>query len=380
MRHLVRNAASMRKTRRPLTVTYLIPNVRALTGGNQTFLGQADALHRRGHPVTILSRTPRPEWFSSPVRIVCVPRSHALAPYVPTSDVVISTHFTNTHELLGVRAPVKIYCARGDQYVFADPALGTSAVTQSLRELSRRSYAYPGIRFVPNSRHLAEVVAQQAGRAADALLPVCVDQTIFRPLPRPLRGSIVRVLIVGPDVPGGAIEPLAFKGMQDIRAALALCWHRRAEFTVVRMASTPPEIFADVPCEYYLAPDPQMKTVLYGLADILIYASHFDSCPRPPLEAMAAGCAVICTRTPGALEYCRDGDNCLLVPVQSPPALAQALERLLADHDLRARLAAGGLGTARQYPREREWDALESLLGRFGADAQRDRAQGDVRR
>jgi glycosyltransferase involved in cell wall biosynthesis len=350
-------------------VTYLISSILGVTGGNQTLLRQADELQRRGHDVTIVTYTPKPDWFTFKMRVVQVPAGQAMAPHVPPSDVVISTYFMNTHELLAVKAAVKVYYAQGDQYVFADTTLPDSEENRRWRELSRASYLLPNVRFVPNSHNLARAVEKMTGRKPDGLLPVCTDQTIFRPLQRSLSGSRARILIVGPDVRGSSAEPLLFKGIQDIHDALLLLAKRHLNFTAVRMSGTPPEIFQRYPCEFYVAPSDEMKTVLFGTADILIYASHYDSCPRPPQEAMASGCAVVCTATEGAMEYCRDDENCLLVPIQSPQAIADATLRLIRDRALRERLVQGGLATARKYPREREWNELETMLRYFVEEA-----------
>ncbi|MEN9677662.1 MAG: hypothetical protein RIS76_3558, partial [Verrucomicrobiota bacterium] len=213
-----RNAQSLASLR----VTYLISSILGVTGGNQTLLRQADELQRRGHDVTIVTYTPKPNWFTFKMRVVQVPSGQAMAPHVPPSDVVISTYFINTHELLAVTAAVKVYYAQGDQFIFADTTLADSEENQRWRQLSRDSYLLPQVRFVPNSYNLAGAVEKMTGRKPDGLLPVCTDQTIFRPLQRSLPGSKVRILIVGPDVRGSSAEPLLFKGIQDIHDALHL--------------------------------------------------------------------------------------------------------------------------------------------------------------
>jgi tetratricopeptide (TPR) repeat protein len=134
---------------------------------------------------------------------------------------------------------------------------------------------------------------------------------------------------------------------------------------VVRISNSEQQIFRDFPCEFHIAPGDEQKTRLFGTADILVYASHYDSCPRPPLEGMASGAAVVCTSTPGAEEYCRHEENCLLVPPRNPEAIGAAIERLMDDSALRERLVRGGFATAAQFPREREWDELEGLLFTF---------------
>ncbi len=356
-------------TRVPLRVTYLITSILGVTGGNQTLLRQAEEMRRRGHDVTIVTYTPKPDWFRFQMRVIQAPPGQPLAGYVPPSDVVVATYFVNAPELMAVKAPVKIYYAQGDQFIFNDTTMADTAENRQWRKLSRASYELPGIRFVPNSRNLAQAVQALCGRRPDAILPVCTDQTIFRPLRKSAPGSRCRILIVGPDARGTAIEPLLFKGIADIHDGLQILARQYPHFTAVRMSSGPPDIFARFPCEYYIAPDDETKTALFGLADILVYASHYDSCPRPPQEAMAAGCAVICTATAGALEYCRDGENALLIPVKSPEAIAGAVERLVRDPALREKLAAGGLATAREYPREREWNEWENILYKFMGEA-----------
>jgi glycosyltransferase involved in cell wall biosynthesis/Tfp pilus assembly protein PilF len=357
--------ASLKTSRQPLRITYLISSILGVTGGNQTLLRQAEEMRKRGHDVTIVTFTPKPDWFHFQTRVIQVQRGKAMAAAVPPSDVVVATYFLNVAELALIKAPVKVYYAQGDQFVFGDQTMADTAQNRQLRELSRASYLLPGIKFVPNSLNLARAVEKLCGRCADAILPVCTDQTIFRPLARQQVSSGFRLLVVGPDTRGSDVEPLLFKGMQDIRDALELLRTRGHQFTTVRMSGTPPQIFNRFPCEFHIAPKDETKTVLFGTSHIHIYASHYDSCPRPPQEAMAAGCVVVCTATSGALEYCVDGENCLTVPIKSPAAIADAVERIMRDTALREKVIAGGFATARQFPREREWNEWEAIMYQF---------------
>ncbi len=67
-----------------------------------------------------------------------------------------------------------------------------------------------------------------------------------------------------------------------------------------------------------------------------------DGLPNVIQEALALGTPVVTTDVTGIPEVVRDGETGLQVPQHDPPALAAALERLLADRDLRVRLATGG--------------------------------------
>jgi glycosyltransferase involved in cell wall biosynthesis len=67
-----------------------------------------------------------------------------------------------------------------------------------------------------------------------------------------------------------------------------------------------------------------------------------DGLPTVLLEALALGTPCISTAVTGIPEAIRHDETGLLVPPGDAPALAAALERLIADDDLRQRLAAAG--------------------------------------
>ncbi len=64
-------------------------------------------------------------------------------------------------------------------------------------------------------------------------------------------------------------------------------------------------------------------------------------------EAMALGKPVVATRTTGTVDYIRDGENGLLIEPNDAPALADALNRLLAGPALAHRLATAALDNCR---------------------------------
>lgn len=72
------------------------------------------------------------------------------------------------------------------------------------------------------------------------------------------------------------------------------------------------------------------------------------------LEAMASDRAVVASRIPGHASVLTHGQDGWLVPPQDPVALALALVHLLADRELRERIAASGRLTAERYA----WSAI----------------------
>ena len=84
----------------------------------------------------------------------------------------------------------------------------------------------------------------------------------------------------------------------------------------------------------------------------------------PGLEAMALGCPLVMPDCRGNGEYAMDDGNCLM-PAAEPGALAAAVERLLADPALAARLVVAGQETAARDLLASEREAFAALLDRL---------------
>ncbi|MDK0519237.1 glycosyltransferase family 4 protein [Streptomyces sp. ML-6] len=88
--------------------------------------------------------------------------------------------------------------------------------------------------------------------------------------------------------------------------------------------------------------DAELVDLVRG-AQIACVPSLYEGFSLPAAEAMATGTPLVAT-TGGAIPEVAgpDGETCLAVPPADPGALADALGRLLADPELRARLGAAG--------------------------------------
>ena len=80
----------------------------------------------------------------------------------------------------------------------------------------------------------------------------------------------------------------------------------------------------------------------YRRAAVVACPSRREGFGMACAEAMAHGKPVVATAVGGLLDLVADGETGLLVPPRDPTALRAALERLLADRELRARLGAAG--------------------------------------
>ena len=87
---------------------------------------------------------------------------------------------------------------------------------------------------------------------------------------------------------------------------------------------------------------------LYDRAAVVACPSHREGFGVVCAEAMAHGRAVVASDVGGLRDLVVDGKTGLLVPPGDVPALRAAIERLLADPELRRRLGAAGRERARE--------------------------------
>lgn len=106
-------------------------------------------------------------------------------------------------------------------------------------------------------------------------------------------------------------------------------------------------------------------------AGLVVQPSRFEGFPNVVLESMGMGAAVISADCPaGPSELITDGVNGRLVPVEDVSALAQAMDQLMADEALRARLGREALKVRERYRQERimsQWEACLLLHPAGGA-------------
>jgi len=84
---------------------------------------------------------------------------------------------------------------------------------------------------------------------------------------------------------------------------------------------------------------------IYPALDVFVLSSIREASPMALLEAMACGTAVVASRVGGIPEILEDGRSGLLFERTSPAALAEVLERIAAEPELREELGRG----ARQH-------------------------------
>jgi glycosyltransferase involved in cell wall biosynthesis len=169
-----------------------------------------------------------------------------------------------------------------------------------------------------------------------------VDTSIFRPTSEP------------PDPPLVILPSrlLFDKGVAEFVAAARLLRQRgvHARFALVgagdpgNPASVPPHQLRQWESEgvvELLGWHDDMAQVL-AQSHIVCLPSYGEGLPKALLEAASCGKPIVTTDVPGCRDVVRHGENGLLVPPRQAAPLAEALERLIRDGDLRRAMGTRG--------------------------------------
>lgn len=227
-------------------------------------------------------------------------------------------------------------------------------------ELEQLGIPRAKIRIIPNAVDAERFAASPEARASarrelgipdDAFVFLCVARhhpqkdfptlfAAFRDLRSALPGRDLRLVVAGRNV----------RNMDAELGDLAGCVCLR-EFGADHDTNSVPPM------------PPQKLVDLYLACDAFVLSSLLEGFSSALIEAMAAGLPSVVTDAPGIRGVVADGKEGLLVPVRSPSALATAMQRVVEDAPLRARLSACSRETAARYTWPAVVDAYLSLYG-----------------
>lgn len=347
-------------------------------GGFRVQYEYANRLAARGHAVTVLHPCTVEEprgWKARAARAAKLARErltdqgrvpwHALREgvrllsvpdlgerFTPAADVTVATSWA-TAEMLNSYSP---RAGRKFQIVY-DYELWVAAEPGLRRRMERALRG--GQRCVATSPSVAAMLEEVGVRAA-GYVPCGLDFEAF-----------------GVDAPAGRRDPLSVgfpareqptKGTADAVEALRTLRERRggrlrvSAFGPRPLKRLPPWVRAA-----WLPTDAELRA-FYNSISVFVFPSHYEGWGLPGMEALACGAALVTADSVGVREYARHGETALVVPRARPDLLAEAVETLLDDDELRQRLARRGAERVRQYTWERAVDALEALFA-GGAEA-----------
>lgn len=188
-----------------------------------------------------------------------------------------------------------------------------------------------------------ELVKVAAPRNAPVIIPNGVDPIEFASVTR--SEDPTSILSVGRLVPQKGfdivIRAFAQAKLQNRKLVIAGAGPERDSLIDLTRA-----LQIDERVEFVGAADRTLLSKLLANARIFVLASRAEPFGIALLEAMAAGVPVVATDAGGVVDFAHDRENALLVAVDDPHALRNAMEELDHDESLQARLSSSGRDTA----------------------------------
>jgi GT2 family glycosyltransferase/glycosyltransferase involved in cell wall biosynthesis len=317
-------------------------------GGHRDIFEHLNRLSARGHDVALYTLGDPPAWFPLRVPVYSFADYDELALALADLDAIkVATWWMTAVPVWRASVPrgIPVYFVQDiETSYYPDHERARHAVLDSYR---------PEFRYMTISSWNLERLRELDLDAE--LIPPGIALESFRP-----RAEVARredmVLALGRSNP-----------LKNLPLTLAAWEALKAPRPELCLFGIEPELARDREgMSYVVSPDDARVNELFCQATVFIQTSTHEGFALPPLEAMAAGAAVVCTDAHGNRDFCLDGVNCLM-PEANPGAVSAALARLLADPELRARLGAAGIETASDYAWERRIDALEAFFQRVAA-------------
>jgi GT2 family glycosyltransferase/glycosyltransferase involved in cell wall biosynthesis len=310
-------------------------------GGHRVVFQHLEALAARGHDVELWSLDGPPDWISLSVPVRAFESYRELVRELSGVEAIkVATWWKTASPVwqASVRRGIPVYFVQDIETSYYAEDHGIHArVLASYR---------PEFRFLTTSQWVSEQL--QGLGASPAIVSPGLDAHRFHALDRPRHSRAMLALGRSNPLKNFPLTLSAYEAMAAPRPEL---WLYGIE----------PELGASVGARYVTAPSDSEVNELLNSATVFVQTSRHEGFCLPILEAMATGVPVVCTDAHGNRDFCRDGVNCLM-PEPRPRAVRDALEAVLADPALRARLSADGLATARRYDWSTRLDELERFF------------------
>jgi len=344
-----------------MRITWLLEVADQLWGGVKTALEDANWLQRRGHHVTVLSRSGPPAWM----KLDCAFRTVQgfQSEHLPDADVLIGTFWTTVPwaASAGPKKGVPVHYCQGYE--------GDNPENAALRERIEAAYRLPGVRHVTISANLTRLLRKQFALQPTEI-PYTIDHDVHRPGTERAPGSPLRVGLVGP-------YQIGWKDLATGYEACRLAHLAGQKLVLVRATNTAPaaaESGTLFPVEWHQQLPPAQMGDFYRSLDVFLGTSRGaeEGFFLPAIEAMACGIPTVLTDIPCFRSHqavCGTDRYTLFVPPRDPATMAEALVLAGRVPDVRAGLRREGLRLASCYTAAHHGEQLEQALLGFVSHA-----------
>lgn len=323
-----------------MRIALFLPHV-GVFGGVRRFLELGNVWTRQGHDVTLHhSDGSPPAWLAFEGRVA--PLAEALG---TSSDLSICADPHTLGTFAAHASALRLYYC----VIEGDPGVARAA-------------RIPGVRLAGNSGALLCRLPRVGGRPpVDGVGGISPRQ--FHPPSGPRPGAPLQVLLNGRRSRPKKGTDLVLRALAGIRAPAGGLEIVLFD-TVGEHNRQDPRDGAPLPhgARFVMNPSQAELVALYQGAHLFVAAERRAGWCNTALEAMACGCAVVCTRS-GTGDFAVHERNAL-VSWRNPWSLRRAIRRLIEDPALRERLSAAGPPSAEPW----SWERLAAkLLAQLGA-------------
>ncbi len=329
----------------PMRISLVLPfPVTKPVGGPKVMYEYANRLHRLGHSVTIFhsikrpfkkSKTPvwikqllfkirgveRPKWFPLEHGIKSVIVPEITNKYLQDADIIMCTWWQMTYAIS------ELQDSKGKKFNLVQDFENW----RGMEDRVKASYSLP-VNQIVIAKYLQQLVKEVAGIEA-IHIPNAVDEQKFslsNPIETKAEATVIMLY---------SREPR--KGTKYGMEAMEKLKQVYPDLKLVLFGVYPAPAGLPAWMEYHQKPADLAS--LYNSAAIFCSASLGEGWALPPAEAMACGCAVVCTDIGGHRDYARDNDTALLVPTENAAAIAEKIGYLIEHQNERERMAANAL-------------------------------------
>jgi glycosyltransferase involved in cell wall biosynthesis len=322
-------------------VTIPCPSQPIPMGGVTVLYEFANALARRGHEVHLLHARFWGRHINSLDDLSWFTFDPGIHHQVDTGD---GFAFPSADVIFGTEAP---------------PSAGLPVLLHQGRhmfpaDLERRMLAHPSLKICVASWLVQDAVDHGVPPSELVHVPLGLDHATFR---------VVDGLDDRPVHVGLLYNDHLNKGWVPASAALAVVQRAIPDLRVLVFGRTAPAEPVPDWMDLVVAPDAtQLVEEVYNRCRVFVQASKVEGFGFTAVEAMACGCALVTSDNGGSRDYAVHGQTALVSDPTDVGAMAEHVERLLRDDDLRRRLATAGTDLVAGFDWDRTGELLESTL------------------
>lgn len=341
-----------------MKITYVTQDTE-LWGGIAVVFQHLELLAEAGHDVFLTTPAGRPDWYPLKVPICTIEKLDSSL--MPAADMIVATSWRTIAPVVESGKGTAAHLCQGYEGDYKEFSYLKAAIDMAYSHKIPRLTVSPHLSTFLMKRFAAETyyVGQMLNRDIFHASANSHGRSRLNPF-NVFKKRVFRVLVVGPFEVDFKNIATALRGVSlaKDRYKLPLGLIRASQFPL-----TEDEQRTMKSDEYHLHVSQPDMGELYRSADLFISTSKdAEGFGLPALEAMACGVPTILSTIPSYTSFSEPGDYSLFVDGSDQERVAEAINEIFHNEQLRERLVQRGLQVAANFTKEK---VLERLISAF---------------